>query len=77
MATMNFSIPDNIKERFNRAFANENKSAIVTALLEEAIERAERKAQRNEAIERILLRLNQRSPVSQEEIEAARDKGRP
>jgi hypothetical protein len=29
MATMNFSIPDDIEERFNRTFAHYNKSAIV------------------------------------------------
>lgn len=39
MATMNFSIPDDIKERFNQTFANVNKSAIVASLLEEAIAR--------------------------------------
>ena len=44
MATMNFSVPDDVKERFNRTFAGANKSAIVTALLQEAVERAERKA---------------------------------
>ena len=27
MATMNFSVPDDVKERFNRTFAGANKSA--------------------------------------------------
>lgn len=77
MATMNFSVPDDVKERFNRTFASANKSAIVTALLQEAVERAERKAKRNEAIGRILSRMDERPVVSQAEIDDAREEGRP
>lgn len=77
MATMNFSVPDDVKERFNRTFAGANKSAIVTALMEEAVERAERKTKRNEAIGRILSRLDERPVVSQTEIDDAREDGRP
>ena len=77
MATMNFSVPDDVKERFNRTFAGANKSAIVTALLQEAVERAERKAKRNEAIGRILSRMDERPVVSQAEIDDAREEGRP
>jgi hypothetical protein len=77
MATMNFSVPDDVKERFNRTFASANKSAIVTALLQEAVERAERKAKRNEAIGRILSRIDERPVVSQAEIDDAREDGRP
>ena len=29
MATMNFSIPDDVKEAFNKAFDGQNKSAVV------------------------------------------------
>ena len=43
MAKMNFSVPDDVKEAFNAAFAGQNKSATVTELMREAIERAERK----------------------------------
>jgi hypothetical protein len=77
MATMNFSVPDDVKERFNRTFADANKSAIVTALLQEAVERAERKAKRDEAIGRILSRLDERPIVSHAEIDDAREEGRP
>ena len=73
MATMNFSIPDDVKERFNQTFSNANKSAIVTRLLEEAIERAERKKQSDEAIRRILERRKSAPYVSTEEIQHIRD----
>jgi hypothetical protein len=75
MATMNFSIPEDVKERFNRTFANANKSAVVTQLLEEAIERAERKRQSDEAIQRIKSRW--RPILTEEEIVQAREDGRP
>jgi hypothetical protein len=77
MATMNFSVPDDVKERFNRIFAGANKSAIVTALLREAVERAERRARSDEAIGRILSRMGERPVVSQAEIDGAREDGRP
>ncbi len=77
MATMNFSIPNDVKERFNRTYAGANKSAIVTALLEEAIERAERKAKRDEAIGRIFSRMDERPIVTQDAIDDAREEGRP
>jgi hypothetical protein len=77
MATMNFSVPDDVKERFNRIFAGANKSAIVTALLREAVERAERRARSDEAIGRILSRMDERPVVSQAEIDGAREDGRP
>ena len=38
MATVNFSIPDEIKEEFQRTFAHENRSAVVAGLMKQAIE---------------------------------------
>lgn len=74
MATMNFSIPDEIKERFNQAFANVNKSAIVAKLMEDAIAQAKRKKQSDKAARRILRRLKTAPVVSTEEILRTRDK---
>ena len=33
MATMNFSIPDDIREAFNREFSAQNKSALIARLM--------------------------------------------
>jgi len=74
MATMNFSIPDDIKERFNQAFADVNKSAIVAKLMEEAIEQAERKRRSLAAVRRVLKRRQTAPTVSSEEIVRLRDK---
>ena len=73
MATMNFSIPDDVKERFNQTFVNSNKSAIVAQLLEEAIERAERKQRSDLAIQRILAIRKSNAPASATAILRARD----
>ncbi|MBO3707330.1 MAG: hypothetical protein J5X21_13120 [Candidatus Accumulibacter sp.] len=73
MATMNFSVPDDVKESFNQTFANENKSAIVTRLLQEAVAQARRKAQSDAAFMRILVRRQQAPHVSSEEILQMRD----
>lgn len=73
MATMNFSIPDDIKERFNRIFATANKSAIVARLMEQAIEQAERKRQSDAAIQRILKRRQTAPAASTDEILHLRD----
>lgn len=77
MATMNFSIPEEVKKRFNTTFAHANKSAIVTRLLEEAIERAERKERSGAAVERIKSRWGERPVISDEELRRAREEGRP
>jgi hypothetical protein len=74
MSTMNFSIPDKVKQRFNEVFADANKSAVVTQLLEEAIERAERKQASDAAIHAILARRTKTPPVSTRETLRLRDK---
>lgn len=73
MATMNFSVPDEVKEAFNRTFAHQNKSAIVTRLLQEAIAQAQRKEQSDAAFTRILQRRQTAPQVSTDEILRLRD----
>jgi hypothetical protein len=38
MATMNFSVPDDVRAAFNKAFAGTNKSALLTGLIRQAVE---------------------------------------
>ncbi|RPH46808.1 MAG: hypothetical protein EHM84_08820 [Lysobacterales bacterium] len=72
MGTMNFSIPDDVKEAFNKAFEGENKSAIVTRLMIQAIEDAERKRRSRNLVERLRAIREQGEPVKAEEIARAR-----
>ena len=39
MATVNFSVPDDVKNAFNEAFAGRNKSAVIADPMREAVER--------------------------------------
>ncbi|MFB6261508.1 MAG: hypothetical protein ABEJ96_01220 [Thiohalorhabdaceae bacterium] len=76
MATVNFSVPDEVRDEFNEAFAGENKSAIIARLMREAVEERQRQERRGAAIEG-LLRLREEMPsLSEEEIREAREAGR-
>ena len=77
MATVNFSIPDEIKEAFQRTFANENRSAIVARLMQEAVEDRKRQERQAAAIDALLELRRKQRPASDEEIARARRAGRP
>lgn len=77
MATVNFSIPDDVKEAFQEAFANENKSAVITRLMRQAVEERRREQRRSAAIEALLDLRRKQKPVSDAEIARARQVGRP
>lgn len=77
MATVNFSVPDEIKKAFQETFAEENRSALIARLMQEAIDERRRQQQRAAAIDALLdLRKRQR-PVSTAEAARARRAGRP
>jgi len=72
MATVNFSVPDAVKEAFNAAFKGKNKSAVIAELMMKAVEGARTQRRRAQAVRRILARRIRRRPVSDEAIRAAR-----
>ena len=76
MGTVNFSIPDDVKDAFNAIFEGQNKSAIVTQLMREAVERAELKQRSRSAITRSLQALPKAPVRSAKTLRAARGKGR-
>ena len=73
MATVNYSIPEEIKEAFNAQFADRNKSAIIAELMQRAIEEEKQKQRRNQAIHRLFSRYNERKQITSAEIQAARE----
>ncbi len=77
MATVNFSVPDEVKAEFNRIFARENKSGVIARLMLQAIEERRLQKQRARAIDRLLELRSQRKPVTTQEIDKARRAGRP
>jgi hypothetical protein len=73
MATMNFSVPDDVKEAFNRAFEGENKSAVIARLMRRAIEERERKRRSAGLVERLRQIRARSRPVTEDEIRRARE----
>ncbi|MCC7279160.1 MAG: hypothetical protein IT487_12710 [Chromatiaceae bacterium] len=76
MATVNFSVPEAIKQAFNETFQGRNKSAIIAELMREAIERAQRRQRHVEAIDRILERRQHAPCLTEDEFRSLRDDGR-
>lgn len=77
MATINFSVPDELKREFQETFAEENKSAIVARLMRQAIEEKRRQRRRTAAIDEILELRKRFRPATGQEIHAARTENRP
>jgi metal-responsive CopG/Arc/MetJ family transcriptional regulator len=77
MATVNFSIPDQIKDAFQETFATENRSAIIARLMQQAVEERKRQQRRATAIDALLDLRRQQQPISDKEVAQARRAGRP
>lgn len=75
MATVNFSVPDEVRERFNKAFENQNKSQIIAALMVRAVEGQALKTQRARAIDALLSRRARRPAASAVAVRKARSEG--
>lgn len=73
MATVNFSVPEKVKDAFNRAFANKNKSAVIAELMMRAVEEKKQQKRSAQAIDRILARRAKEKPISEEEFRATRE----
>ncbi len=77
MATVNFSVPEDVKQAFNTAFEGQNKSAVLTQLMREAITRAEEQRRREAAALRILQQRPTAAERSAATLAKARRAGRP
>jgi hypothetical protein len=77
MGTMNFSIPDDVKDAFNKAFDGQNKSAVVTGLMRKALEDVHR-TKKGDALLAQMRKLQAMGPTyTDAEICVERRKGRP
>jgi hypothetical protein len=73
MATVNFSVPEEVKEAFNKAFAGHNKSAIIAELMMRAVEEAHTRKKRAKAIGRLLALRAKTPAITKEQFRAARE----
>ena len=77
MATMNFSIPDDIRDAFNREFSGQNKSAVIARLMQQAVAEAEQQRRRQAAFEQLTAARAERPPMTDTAARAIRESGRP
>ncbi len=76
MATVNFSVPDEVKERFDRAFGDQNKSAIIAELMRRAVDELELRKRRERLFRDLTSARSRRRQRTREEIENAREAAR-
>lgn len=72
MATVNFSVPEDVKDAFNATFDGRNKSAIVAEMLREAVEREKRRQAHVAACDTILANWDKRPRVPAGAVRRAR-----
>jgi hypothetical protein len=77
MSTINFSVPEEIKKAFQETFADENRSAIIARLMQDAVEERQRQKRRAAAIDALIEFREHEAPVGAAELEDARKFGRP
>ena len=77
MATVNFSVPSEIREAFDAAFAGENKSAVIARLMARAVEERGRQKRRVALYRRLTADRAKRPSISAVKVNKARIKGRP
>lgn len=77
MPTVNFSVPEDIKNAFNMIFEGQNKSAVIADLMREAVERVQSRQRSQDAYQRILARRKNAPRITDEQFRAAREEGRP
>ncbi len=76
MATMNFSVPEDVKKQFDKVFSGKNKSAVLTQLMQQAIEEQRRAGRRKRAIDQLLILREQAPRVTDKAIRLARNQSR-
>jgi hypothetical protein len=77
MPTVNFSVPEDVKDAFNTTFEGQNKSAVIADLMREAVARAQSRQQHSNAVEHILARRANAPSITQAAFRTAREEGRP
>jgi hypothetical protein len=77
MSTVNFSVPEDVKNVFNKVFKGQNKSAVIAGLMLEAVERAQRKQRSHKAYLSILERRKHAPGITEKKFRSAREAGRP
>ena len=77
MATVNFSVPLDVKEAFDKAFRGQNKSAVLTELMRQAVEERQRRHRRSKSVEKLLAMREGARAIPEKDVRTGRRAGRP
>jgi Arc/MetJ family transcription regulator len=77
MATVNFSVPDEVKAEFDKAFGDQNKSSIVAELMRRAVREHRLQIRRSRVFRQLSSARANRPSFSSEEIRKTRSADRP
>jgi hypothetical protein len=72
MAIVNFSVPEDVKTAFDRAFKNQNKSAVIADLMRRAVAEAQLRERRAKLFRDLTARRKDRPHVTSEQTRTSR-----
>lgn len=77
MATVNFSVPDEVKAAFDKAFGDQNKSSIIAELMRRAVRERQLQITRERLFRQLSSARSNRPSLTADEIRGARAAERP
>jgi len=77
MATVNFSVPDDVKMEFDKAFGEQNKSSIIADLMRRAVRERKLQIRRERLFRQFRVARGSRPTFTSEEVRKARSVARP
>ena len=77
MATVSFSVPDDVKSAFDNAFGDQDKSAIIAELMRRAVHERQVQNQRERLFRRLCNARLGRPSIGSDDIDEARSLNRP
>ncbi len=77
MATVNFSVPDEVKAEFDKAFGDQNKSSIIAELMRRAVRERQLHIRRERLFRQLSSARVKRPSFTSEEVRRARAAERP
>jgi len=76
MATVNFSVPDEVKETFDKTFGDQNKSAIIADLMRRAVREHQLQIRREQLFRQLTRARVRRASATAEQISKVLASGR-
>lgn len=76
MATVNFSVPDEVKAEFDKEFGDQNKSALIAELMRRAVRDHKLQTRRERILRQFSAVRGNRPSFTREDVRKARSAGR-